>query len=508
MERAQSPYDVVDYPAYSYPNTHPDRLAVMAALHGVVTTPVTSCRVLEIGCGEGANLVPMAYALPRAEFTGFDLAGAPIARGQGRIRELGLDNVRLFQGDVLEVGEEPERGGLGEYDFIIAHGLYAWVPPCVQERLLALCGEHLAAHGIAFISYNALPGSHMRNIFRDVMVSCAHSGETPAEKVRAGLDLLATLLASRPENDPYRQLIHEQLTKLSRRSVESIYHDELSPVYAPVLVSTFVEHARQHGLEYLSEAVLPIPSDPCFRPELVERLRGLAGSDVVALEQMLDFARMRMFRETLLVHAGQPVQRELVAESLHSMRFASQATAAERDPSGTQVYTLADGLRVGSEDAPAIAVMERLIAAWPGTLGYAELRDVLAAAGVAAEASVDRLLQQMAVTRMIELHMWEAPVAAAVSERPRATAASRQEARMHTHLANLWHGTVQVQDPVVRALLQLLDGTRDRAALLAALGEAFPAMTAGELESGLEPNLAHFLRAALLEACHRSGGQR
>ncbi len=472
----------------------------MAALHGVAAAAVRNCRVLEIGCGEGANLIPMAYALPAAELTGFDLAGAPVARGQQRIRELGLGNVRLFQGDVLEVGKEAERGGLSEYDFILAHGLYAWVPPRVQERLLAICGEHLAPNGIAFISYNALPGSHMRNMVREVMAWCGRNGETPAEKVRSGLDLLAMLVASRPENDPYRQLIQEQLTKLCRRSFESIYHDELSPVYAPVLVGTFVEHARRHGLEYLSEAVLPIPSDPCFRPELTEKLSGLAGDDVVAVEQMLDFARMRMFRETLLVRSEQRVQREIVVESLHRMQFASQATAAERDGSGTQVYTLAGGLRVGSDDAPAIAVMERLIAAWPRTLGYAAVRDVLAAAGVAAEARADRLLQQMAVARMIDLHLWEPPVAGAVSERPRATAACRQESRLHTHLANLWHGTVQVDDPMVRALLQLLDGTRERGALLAALRGAFPAIDAGELEGGLEPNLSHFLRAALLEA--------
>lgn len=500
MEGEQNAYDLVEYPAFSYPNTHPERLAVMAALHGVAAAPVTSCRVLEIGCGEGANLIPMAYALPGADFTGFDLAGVPVARGQQRARELGLTNIRLFRGDVLEVGGEPERGGLGEYDYILAHGLYAWVPPPVQERLLAICAEHLAANGIAFISYNALPGSHMRNMVRDVIGWCGTGGESPAAKVSAGLDLLTLLVGSRPDDDPYRQLIQEQLTKLRKRSFESIYHDELSPVYAPLLLGTFVEQARRHGLEYLCEAVLPIPSDPCFRPELMDKVRSMAGGDEAAVEQMLDFARMRMFRETLLVRSQQRVQREIAIEPLHAMRFASQATAAEREDAGTQVYTLAGGLRVGSDDRPAIAVMERLIAAWPRTRAYSDMREVLTRTGVASQARADRLLQQMAIARMIDLHLWEPPVAAAVSERPRATASARQESRLHPHVANLWHGTVQVDDPVVRALLQLLDGTRDRGALLAELRAAFPAIDGRELETGLEPNLNRFLRAAVLEA--------
>src|SRR5580693_6801577 len=100
--REKDAYDLVAYPSFPYPDTHPDRLAVMAILHGLNPAPVERCRVLEIGCNEGANLIPMAYAIPTSEFVGFDLAGLRIERGQGRIRELGLKNVRLFQGDLLE----------------------------------------------------------------------------------------------------------------------------------------------------------------------------------------------------------------------------------------------------------------------------------------------------------------------------------------------------------------------------------------------------------------------
>ena len=83
-------YDAVVYPGYAYPATHPDRLAVMAMLHGLDPAPVERCRVLEIGCNEGANLIPMAYAIPGSEFVGFDVASQPIARGRARIAELGL----------------------------------------------------------------------------------------------------------------------------------------------------------------------------------------------------------------------------------------------------------------------------------------------------------------------------------------------------------------------------------------------------------------------------------
>ena len=51
--------------------------------------------MLELGCGDGGNLIPMALALPGASFVGVDAAPKAIARGQGLIAELRLENVTL-----------------------------------------------------------------------------------------------------------------------------------------------------------------------------------------------------------------------------------------------------------------------------------------------------------------------------------------------------------------------------------------------------------------------------
>jgi SAM-dependent methyltransferase len=174
MHTGIDPYDAVAYPCFPYPDTHPGRLAAMAILHGLPAAPVERCRVLEIACNEGANLIPMAYALPASEFIGFDLAGKPVERGQQRIRALGVANIRLFQGNLLDAGAE-----LGQFDYIIAHGIYSWVPEPVGNRLLALCRELLTPHGVAFVSYAALPGGHLRNMLREIMLHGAKGIETP-----------------------------------------------------------------------------------------------------------------------------------------------------------------------------------------------------------------------------------------------------------------------------------------------------------------------------------------
>jgi hypothetical protein len=67
-------------------------------------------------------------------------------------------------------------------------------------------------------------------------------------------------------------------------------------------------------------------------------------------------------------------------------------------------------------------------------------------------------------------------------------------------VATLLHGTFGFDDPLIRSFLQLLDGTRDRKALLEAMQAEFPAVQEGELEDGIEIGLGQLYRAGLLEA--------
>jgi methyltransferase-like protein len=485
-------YDIVAYPGFSYPDTHPDRLAAMAILHGLSPAPVDRCRVLEIACGEGANLIPMAYAIPGSEFIGFDLASSPIECGQARLREAALTNVRLFQSNLLDIGPE-----LGRFDYIIAHGLYAWVAEPVRDRLLALVSELLTSDGVAFVSYNALPGGHLRNLIRDIMLYRAKGIEDPEEQTTSGVAFLRLLAEVRPPDDIYRLLLEEHLKQMHKRSPAAIFHDELSTAYHPLHFAEFVEHARKHGLQYLSESVLPPPTDPCFRSDLRPSLESAAG-DIIAEEQLLDFMRMRRYRETLLCRTESPVRRDFPAEQFRRLHFASQTVPTHGEALGAKIFTLPGGIKMETAHHGTIALMEQLAAAWPCALSFDEIEPALAALGHDNERAT--LLMRLAVAKMIELHAWKAPVAREISARPRASACSRHDASTREYVTTLFHSTVRLEDPVVRGFLKLLDGTRDHAALLDALKAEFPAIPAEQIEQGIEPNLRFLHRAGFLEA--------
>lgn len=495
MQSAHDPYDLVSYPSFCYPDTHPDRLAAMAILHGMQPAPVDRCRVLEIGCNEGANLIPMAYAIPGTEFVGFDLAPLPIGRGQDRIRALGLRNVRIFEGDLMDAGAE-----LGAFDYIIAHGVYSWVPEPVRDKLLALCGELLAPNGVAFVSHEALPGAYLRKLTREMMMFGMGETADPAQQIANAHGLLELILGARPEGDVYGLIVKKQLESMAKRGPQVVYHDELAPDYHPVSIMEFAQHAGRHGLQYLSESVLPPPKDPGSTSEFKKAIEGLADGDVLREEQLKDFARMRVFRETLLCRAEQTLRRGFRGEDLRRLLVASEAASGLSATHGAKVFTRQGGLKLETDHAGAIALIERLEAAWPHALALSDLEPELAEAGLTLDSEGAAMLMQLAEARFITFHAWKAPLASEISARPRASAASRQEGAMRTYTTTLRHRRFLLNDPGMRRLLLLLDGTRDRVAIREAMMPAMPEVPVEELEKGIERNLGVIYRSALLEA--------
>ncbi len=467
----------------------------MAILHGLSPAAVESSRVLEVACGDGANLVPMAYAVPSAEFVGFDLAHAPVERGQQRIGELGLRNIRLFQADLLAADRE-----LGQFDFIIAHGLYAWAPEPVRDRLLALCSELLAGHGVAFISYNTMPGGHVRTMLREMMQLGAEGVDSLEEQVRAGLQFLHFVCEARPADDPLRAMMENQLQRIENRSLAATRHDEMSECYHPARFLDFVHHARRHGLQYLCESGLPGPNDPCYREPVQKALEEMAEGDLLKLEQLLDCLRMRGYRETLLCRAERAVRRDFPVEQLRRLSIASPAAAEPGKAPGATAFVLPGGIRMESNHPGVTALLRELADAWPHAIAVSKLEPRLAEAGLGLEQDGAAWLIRLAIAKMIELRAWSPPLAHGITERPRASACSRQEGAMRGRATTLLHTTAVFEDAKARHLLGLLDGTRDRSDLITAMSREFPDEPPAELAEGIERGLGFFQAAGMLES--------
>jgi len=122
-------YDEILYPSRTYRQSRPDQLASVGRMFGLQPADFRSARVLELGCASGGNLIPMAAVFSDSRFIGIDLSKKQIEVGQQDLSELDLDNIELKLLSIMDVDES-----FGTFDYIIAHGLYSWVPEDERDR--------------------------------------------------------------------------------------------------------------------------------------------------------------------------------------------------------------------------------------------------------------------------------------------------------------------------------------------------------------------------------------
>ncbi len=482
-------YDQVPYFGYPFAQTHPDRLATIASLLGLPTAPVQHCRVLELGCGDGGNLVPLAMQFPESQFVGIDLSTEAIARGQAAVAQFDLRNLDLQQGDLLEAGD-----GLGEFDYILAHGVYTWVPPAVKDRVLQLSHNHLAPHGIAYISYNTYPGYHIRQMTREMMLFHTRDMHEPGEKIQQGVSLLKFLLQKFPtpeeaRTDLFGALLTEQLDLLlSHRHNEQIFHDDLAPINTPVYFYQFARHAAQFGLQYLAEADFHETQHHTFPPKVREMLDQFGDENVLLREQYLDFLKCRMFRQTLLCKQGVTIERNLSAHQLNNYLLASSAEAVSAPPDlraeVIEEFAYDKHARLSTDFPLAKAALLVLQQSFPRRFTFAEVAPAARlrleldaqekhyALGEIDEEDV-QVLQEILFAAyrsgLIKLHTYQPAMATAISSHPKVFPLARWQATQEPVVTNLIHQSIEIEDEISLHLLQLLDGTRTRAEILTAL---------------------------------------
>lgn len=473
-------YDELPYDSHPYDRTHPDHLCTMARLFGISAPQTDRCRVLELGCAAGGNLIPMAASMPEATFVGVDLSGRQIAEGQNLIDEIGLSNIELRHQSITEIDDTD-----GLFDYIICHGVYSWVPADVQSAILKVSSRNLSENGVAYISYNTNPGWFMRGMVRQMMCFHARQFEDAETQVAQARALLDFLIESGPTNDPtYHELLKREAELIRPRADSYLFHEHLEANNEPLFFHEFAERAGQHGLRYLCETQLSemIPSN--YGATVDETLQKL-GSSLIHVEQYLDFVRNRTFRRTLLCHADRQPTRELSEQQLAEMHIVStlqpKASAPELTLSAAEEFRGAGGLTATVSVPVLKAALVELHERSPGAIAFTDLTAV-AGRRLAAEEGIEefvvrdagRIAEDRASLAQLTLELYSKDLIALRSSPPRfiltiedfpfANALIRNQARSGTHATSLRHDVVSLND-LDQQLLRVLDGTRGVAEL-------------------------------------------
>ena len=439
-------YDAIPYANLPFPQALPRAHATIATLHGLTPPDPRTARVLELGCGAGAHLLSVAAAHPEVEAVGVDLAATAIATASADAVATGLENVRFEVADVLELTD----GGLGEFDYVIVHGLYAWAAEPLREAVLEACRAHLAPDGIAYLSYNAHPGGHLREMLRAMAQWHARGLEDVRDQAERARGLFALLDRFGEAGGPtfFAGVLGEEVHSLAEAPEPMLVHDLLAATFVPVWFADFAAAAGRHGLAYVGDAIPGASRQAPWSDAVEAFVAESAGDDRIAREQYFDLLVLRRFRHSLLCRAERRPTREVDRAAVQRMLVGENGEA----PVAFETLRERRGVDAGE-------LAETLVA------GFDEGK--------------------------VSFHAVPSPAARVAGERPVASALARSQARPGAVVTTLENYVVRINDEPTAALLGLLDGTRDRTAIR----DEFP----GELtEESLEAALAKLAELGLL----------
>ena len=496
------------------PRTQPEHLAAIGAMRGMRPCPVGESKVLEIGCGDGSNLIPLAERYPKSQFLGIDASEQHLAAAEASARAMGLDNIAFSRRSLAAL----DSAG-GPYDYVIASGIYSWVGAEGRDRLLAACRENLAPDGIAYVNYNVRPGWQVHDLVRSMMRYQARWAQTVPQRLEAGRTLLSFLSSTLPAGDGgYGSLLRATVDPILEQPDSVLLHDYLNGVSHAVYFTQFVDHARRHELQVLGDAATGVRVSDFLTPS-VELGLTEAFPDSDDREQFRDVLRGKAHRQSLLCRSEIELAPGLAPQGIRGTYLEAQLTPLDAgvpvNSPAPNTFTAADGTNVTASLPSIKAALAHLGSIWPNYVSFDELIKTVRAG---LEASEDRSespddeaerirnnLLQCCTSGIIHLHGAPQSFVAEVSEHPTAGPVARYQTAHDSIVTNRKHLRVRL-NPFDRHVLTLLDGTRNFEGLFDFLAQMTETGQVQMVEQGQpvpEDRQAEFLRRELSASLER-----
>jgi methyltransferase-like protein/SAM-dependent methyltransferase len=448
-----------------------DSIAASVLLHGVTPPPPQQCRVLELGCASGGNLIPMAFRFSDSQFVGIDLAPTHIKAARLAAGELGLQNVAFHAKSVVDI--DPS---FGQFDYVICHGVYSWVPDEVRDAILRVCVENLTPTGIAYVSYNTYPGWYRRRMVREMLLFHDDGSLPPEQRITRARDFLKFLDTAVSKSDAqFATAMTHEIAQILDETDSQLFHEQLEPYNEPTYVVEFARRAAAKGLRYLAEARLSAETDSTR----MVRQACAETSDPIILEQYLDFVVGRTFRRTLMCHQSVVPETVPLADGVQRLYVRSRVLPVPPAPSdaaaGVEAFRSPTEVTITTNNPVVIAMLRVLIDAAPAVLPFGDLhtrvRARLAEFGSADErgladdpGALASAVLQCVPNGLVELRALPSDFVARPSKRPKGTALARWQCLHSERVATAAHTLYKLND-LERFVLRRLDGANDRAEL-------------------------------------------
>ncbi|MEE3704460.1 methyltransferase regulatory domain-containing protein [Campylobacter sp. CX2-8023-23] len=366
----KSTYDEHTYNSYSYAQTSVDYLCAVARFHGLAATDPYNAKVLEIGCAMGGNIIGQAINHPNSTFIGIDLSSEQIAIGKAATQGIGCKNIELIEMDICNLVSE--FGGKIEFDYIICHGIYSWVPDFVRSAILQSCQKLLSPNGVAFISYNCYPGWKYVEPLRDFMRFSAVKNSGNVADLESGLNAIkfqkafyAKYIPNESSATHIKSLNLEYINHIQKYPKSYVAHEYMEICNQPFYFLDFVADAGDNGLCYVADATYHF--DPSFLPDgAISEYFKLSFDDYISANQAYDFLYSIRFRSSILTKSQN--QSKLATSDYDKAKFAPNLYFKLIKPSPELLNS--------AKDTYIEPLAKALNEAFPATMSFDEIKAV------------------------------------------------------------------------------------------------------------------------------------
>ena len=309
-----------------YAETAPARLAWIAVLKGYQPA-LGNFRYLDLGCGQGLSLIHMAALHPDSEFVGVDFMPEHVAHGRQLASAAGLSNVRFIEADFVELAKDSEK--LGEFDYVVSHGITSWIAPEVRDGLFSFASRALKPGGLMYNSYNTYPGWLAVAPFQHLVsqLQTRYGGRQALEiaqqnmaKQKEAGSALFSLLPS----------LQGRLEGMADQDPAYLVQEYNNQHWQPVYSSQMLQIARKYKLEFVASATLPEVFEGCLPPPLAELIN--SETDAILRETIRDLVTAQSFRRDIYIKGGVQFWQGDRSKALSECRFITTDIPASKDP--------------------------------------------------------------------------------------------------------------------------------------------------------------------------------
>lgn len=278
----------------------------------------------DLGCGQGVTANILAATHPRGTFHAIDAMPAHIDHARRLAAKAAIRNANFHCVDFAGAADLD----LPPFDYIVAHGVYSWVGSASQRALRRFFDRRLKPGGLAYVSYNAMPGWARDLPFQYLARALAggFSGNS-GKRFAAALGIIRTLAAAKVAALAPSFIVGEIEQRPEDYTPAYLVHEFMPGAWQPLYVTEVRAAMKTIGLAPVGSATLIENLDPLVLSESARAMLGtIADHDL--RELVRDFYLDQRFRCDVFARDNRRLSGKQRCKALLASTFALARPAA------------------------------------------------------------------------------------------------------------------------------------------------------------------------------------